>query len=60
MIIKTVLILLLTVLALTGLPEALASPAYLGVFNTKYNTSGTRLDTCDVCHTTGANLNPCP
>ncbi|GEM_PF-1209296 len=58
MIRKTVLILLLTVLALIGLPEALASPGYLGVFNTKYNTSGTRLDTCNVCHTTGANLNP--
>jgi len=48
---------LLTVVALIGLPEALASPGYLSVFNSKYNTSGTRLNTCRVCHTTGTNLN---
>lgn len=48
---------LLTVIALIGLPEALASSGYLSVFNSKYNTSGTRLNTCRSCHTTGANLN---
>lgn len=58
MIRKTIFIItLLTVVALIGLPEALASPGYLSVFNSKYNTSGTRLNTCNVCHTTGANLN---
>lgn len=58
MIRKAVFILLLTVLVMTGLPEALAGPGDLDVFNTKYNTSGTGLDTCRVCHTTGADLNP--
>ena len=50
-------LILLIVLALIGLPQALASTGDLGPFNAKYNTSGTRLDTCKVCHTTGANLN---
>lgn len=50
-------LILLMVLALIGLPQALASTGDLNPFNAKYNTSGTRLDTCKVCHTTGANLN---
>jgi hypothetical protein len=50
-------LMLLMVLALIGLPQALASTGDLSPFNAKYNTSGTRLNTCDVCHTTGANLN---
>jgi len=49
-------LMLLIVLAL--LPQALASSGDLSSFNAKYNTSGTRLNTCDVCHTAGANLNP--
>jgi len=48
---------LLMVLALIGFPQALASTGDLSPFNAKYNTSGTRLNTCKVCHTTGANLN---
>lgn len=48
---------LLMVLALIGLPQALASTGDMSPFNAKYNTSGTRLNTCKVCHTTGANLN---
>lgn len=50
-------LILLMVLALIGLPQALASTGDLSPFNAKYNTSGTRLNTCKVCHTTGANLN---
>lgn len=50
-------LILLMVLALIGLPQALASTGDLGPFNAKYNTSETRLNTCKVCHTTGANLN---
>ncbi len=50
-------LMLLMALALIGLPQALAGTGDLSPFNAKYNTSGTRLNTCDVCHTTGANLN---
>ena len=38
-----------------------ALPEILDVFNTNYNTTGTRLDTCDTCHIPGqlnTNLNP--
>lgn len=40
---------------------ATAFPEILDVFNTKYNTAGSRLDTCDTCHyglQNAANLNP--
>jgi len=50
-------LILLMVLALIGLPQSLASTGDLGPFNARYDTSGTRLNTCKVCHTTGANLN---
>jgi len=54
MIRKALIVLML--LVVVGLPQVLASTSDLRVFNTEYNTSGTRLDTCTVCHTTGANL----
>ena len=48
---------------------AVAGALYLGVFsphrqdaldtfNDVYGTAGTRLDTCDTCHTTGRSTNP--
>jgi hypothetical protein len=42
---------------------ATALPEILDSFNTRYNTTGTRLDTCDTCHIPGqlqntTNLNP--
>ena len=48
---------MLMALALIGLPQALAGTGDLSPFNAKYNTSGTRLNTCKVCHITIANLN---
>ena len=50
-------LMMLMALALIGLPQALAGTGDLSPFNAKYHTSGTRLNTCDVCHTTGAKLN---
>ncbi len=51
-------LLLLTVVALIGIPQALAFSSYTNAFNTKYGTSGTSggttLGSCITCHT---NLN---
>lgn len=44
------ILLLLTLAALTAAPAAMATQGYLDAFNGKYNTDGTRLDTCGVCH----------
>ncbi len=41
------------VLLSLAIPLALAKDSYQIDFNTKYGTSGTRLDNCNVCHTTG-------
>ncbi len=46
----TFMLLLITVVALVGIPEALALSEFLTDFNTKYNTTNTRLDTCSLCH----------
>ncbi len=51
----TIVLLLLTVVALMGVPAALALPAYKDDFNAKYNTTGTRIDQCILCH---VNANP--
>lgn len=49
---KYIALLLVLVVALVGVPEALARSAYLGTFESKYpSVVGTRLDTCDTCHT---------
>ncbi|MDD5474151.1 MAG: DUF5667 domain-containing protein [Candidatus Methanoperedens sp.] len=57
----TILLLLLTVAALYGVPSASAYGGYLNDFNKQYNTTGTRLDSCGVCHVApagGGGLNP--
>jgi len=48
------------VIVMFGLVAAMASVAwakssYLNTFNTKYGTSGTRLDECVLCHVSGSN-----
>lgn len=43
---------------LLGPVSAQASSKYLSAFNTTYGTSGTRLDTCILCHPTVPSLNP--
>ncbi len=61
-----VITILVIVLAATG---AISATLYLGVFsphpqialvtfNDVYGTAGTRLDTCNTCHTTGSSTNP--
>lgn len=55
---KLILVLLLTVVALIGLPMAAAQSSYLTSFNQYYNTAGTKLDSCNTCHTSsGGTLN---
>jgi hypothetical protein len=46
-------LLLVLVVALVGVPEALARSGYLSDFNAKYGTANTKLDTCDTCHVPG-------
>lgn len=50
---------LLSVMALllmgTGGPSAFALSSYLSNFNTRYGTSGTKLNTCGLCHTSATN-----
>ncbi len=44
-------LLLLTVVALIGIPQALAYSPYLNTFETTYPAAkGTRIDTCGICH----------
>lgn len=45
-----ILLLLLTVVALYGVPSASAYGGYLNAFNQQYNTTGTQLDSCIICH----------
>lgn len=47
---KLIIILLIV---LIGVPMAAARPTYFAAFKDKYSTSGTRLDTCNTCHTSG-------
>ncbi|MBE0429259.1 MAG: hypothetical protein IBX61_05240, partial [Thermoleophilia bacterium] len=55
----TVLMLLLTtVLSLGWATEGSARPGDLATFNSTYDTAGTRLDSCLVCHVDGSDLNP--
>ncbi len=44
---------LIFILLLTMITTASALPEMLDGFNKKYKTSGTRLDTCDLCHIPG-------
>ncbi|WP_321418221.1 hypothetical protein [uncultured Methanomethylovorans sp.] len=50
---KLTLALFLVLIVLIGLPIAAARPTYFAAFKEKYNTSGTKLDTCNTCHTSG-------
>src|SRR5512135_3714623 len=45
------------VFALSG-GQAHAKSSYLASFNSQYGTSGTALDTCNVCHTAVPTRNP--
>lgn len=57
---KLTLVLFLAVVILIGAPVVSAKSGYLSSFNQNYNTSGTKLDTCNTCHTSssGGSLNP--
>lgn len=46
----TLLMLMLAVIALYGVPLASAYGGYLNAFNQQYNTAGTKLDSCGICH----------
>jgi hypothetical protein len=49
-----ILRLLITILAIFVIAStSMALPEMLDSFNTKYNTKGTALDTCDLCHVSG-------
>lgn len=50
---KLIIALLLLATVLIGVPMAAARPTYFAAFKDKYSTSGTRLDTCNTCHTSG-------
>jgi type II secretory pathway pseudopilin PulG len=50
---KLTLALFLVSIVLIGLPMAAARPTYFAAFKEKYNTSGTKLDSCNTCHTSG-------
>ncbi len=59
----TYILLLLTVVAIIGVPQAAANSQIKGNFTTLYGVAGTRIDSCDVCHIpgqspTGQTLNP--
>ncbi len=59
----TIVLLLLTVVALMGVPGALATPTIKNNFTTLYGVGGTRIDSCDTCHIPGqtpsfSTLNP--
>ena len=51
------LVLLLTAIALAGVPEASSQESYKAAFEANYPSSvGTRIDQCLVCHTTNFNF----
>ncbi len=59
----TIVLLLLTVVALAGVPQASATPTIKNNFTTLYGVAGTRIDSCDTCHIPGqtpsfSTLNP--
>ncbi|WP_321417547.1 hypothetical protein [uncultured Methanomethylovorans sp.] len=57
---KVTMVLFLALVVLIGAPMVSAKSSYLSSFDQHYNTSGTRLDTCNTCHTSsgGGSLNP--
>ncbi len=50
-------LLLITLAALLTVPTALAIGDFKAIFNQKYDTTGTRIDSCTMCHSSGSNLN---
>ncbi len=44
-------LLIISIVAIAMISTATALPELLDAFNMKYNTKGTRLDTCYLCHT---------
>lgn len=50
---KLTFLLFLLIVLLIGIPMAAARPTYLAAFKENYNTDGTKLDTCNTCHTSG-------
>ena len=58
--IKNFFIAFLTILCIfvAWQPQAQAFQSVLDNFNDTYNTTGTRLDSCDTCHTSGFDFNP--
>lgn len=57
---KFTMVLFLAVVVLIGAPIVSAKSNYLSSFNQHYNTSGTKLDTCNTCHgsSSGGSFNP--
>lgn len=57
---KLTLVLFVAVAILIGAPMVSAKSSYLSSFSQHYNTSGTRLDTCNLCHvsSSGGTFNP--
>lgn len=57
---KVSMVLFLAVVVLIGAPMVSAKSNYLSSFNQHYNTSGTKLDTCNTCHgsSSGGSFNP--
>ena len=55
----TIGLLLLTVIALIGIPQALASDTYPAEFTAQYpNTVNSKLNSCSTCHTSAPTRNP--
>lgn len=50
-------LLLIIIAALVVVPTALAVSDFKGIFNQKYDTKGTRIDSCTICHAGGSKLN---
>ena len=50
---RLTLVLFVTLVLLIGLSVAAARPTYFAAFKEKYNIDGTKLDSCNSCHTSG-------
>jgi hypothetical protein len=50
---KLTVVLFLVLVVLIGAPMAAARPNYFASFNQKYDTTDTKLNSCNACHTSG-------
>lgn len=50
---KPTCLLFLLVVFLIGIPITEARPTYFAAFKENYNADGTKIDTCNTCHTSG-------